>query len=206
MEKRCTALAGVAQWIECWPANQKVTSSIPSQGTCLGCRPGPQLGACKRQLATNWCFSHTTMFLYLPPSPSLSKKKERERKDVQFKVLKTLGLRHTNPASQLCPSQIEKLGILVYFWFHVLSYFWHVILPPLIQPWAWKMKCWAHVLKWCLYKKHSRPTGIAFIHLPKFFYMWLICIPHLDPSPIHKARTNPLGTEEGEPSPWKKQE
>ena len=24
-----------------WPANQRVTSSIPSQGTCWGCRPGP---------------------------------------------------------------------------------------------------------------------------------------------------------------------
>ena len=37
-------MAGVAQWTEHGPANQKVTSSIPSQGTCLGCRPGPQLG------------------------------------------------------------------------------------------------------------------------------------------------------------------
>ena len=36
------ALAGVAQWIECQPVNQRVTSSIPSQGTCLGCGPGPQ--------------------------------------------------------------------------------------------------------------------------------------------------------------------
>ena len=33
------ALAGVAQWIEHWPANQRVANSIPSQGTCLGCRP-----------------------------------------------------------------------------------------------------------------------------------------------------------------------
>ena len=39
---RFVALAGMAQWIECWPANQKVTSLIPSQGTCLGCRPGPR--------------------------------------------------------------------------------------------------------------------------------------------------------------------
>ena len=31
---------GVAQWIECQPADQKVTSSISGQGTCLGCRPG----------------------------------------------------------------------------------------------------------------------------------------------------------------------
>ena len=31
------ALAGVAQWIECWPVNQSVTGSIPSQGKWLGC-------------------------------------------------------------------------------------------------------------------------------------------------------------------------
>ena len=47
--KYYTALAGVAQWIEQQPANRKVASSIPSQSTCLGCRPGPWLGACMRQ-------------------------------------------------------------------------------------------------------------------------------------------------------------
>ena len=31
-------LACVAQWIESQPANQRVTSSISSQGTCLGLR------------------------------------------------------------------------------------------------------------------------------------------------------------------------
>ena len=36
------ALAGLAQWIEHWPENQKVAGSIPSQGTCLRCEPGPQ--------------------------------------------------------------------------------------------------------------------------------------------------------------------
>ena len=36
------ALAGVAQWVECWRANQRVTGSIPSQGTRLGGGPGPQ--------------------------------------------------------------------------------------------------------------------------------------------------------------------
>ena len=40
--KKCAALAGVAQWVECWPANQTVTGSIPSEGICLGCRPSPQ--------------------------------------------------------------------------------------------------------------------------------------------------------------------
>ena len=42
-------LAGVVQWIERRPAKQRVTGSIPSQGTCLGCRPGPHLGARERQ-------------------------------------------------------------------------------------------------------------------------------------------------------------
>ena len=42
IKKWAKALAVVAQWIECRPANQRVTSSIFSQGTCLGCRPGPQ--------------------------------------------------------------------------------------------------------------------------------------------------------------------
>ena len=37
------ALAGVAQWTEHQPVKQRAISSIPSQGTYLGCRPGPQL-------------------------------------------------------------------------------------------------------------------------------------------------------------------
>ena len=37
--KISSALAGVAQWIERWPANQRVTGSIPSQGTSLGAGP-----------------------------------------------------------------------------------------------------------------------------------------------------------------------
>ena len=40
--KKTRTLAGVAQWIERPAAKQRVASSIPSQGTCLGCRPGPQ--------------------------------------------------------------------------------------------------------------------------------------------------------------------
>ena len=45
----CFPLAGVAKCVEHWPVNQTVTSSIPSQGTCLGCGPGPQLGAYEGQ-------------------------------------------------------------------------------------------------------------------------------------------------------------
>ena len=42
MKLAAVALADMAQWIECGPANQRVAGSSPSQGTCLGCRPGPQ--------------------------------------------------------------------------------------------------------------------------------------------------------------------
>ena len=37
-----SALAIVAQGIKCRPVNHRVNGSIPSQGTCLGCGPGPQ--------------------------------------------------------------------------------------------------------------------------------------------------------------------
>ena len=40
------ALGGVVQRIEPWLVNWKVSGSIPSQGTCLCCGPGLQLGAC----------------------------------------------------------------------------------------------------------------------------------------------------------------
>ena len=43
-------LASVAQWIRGWLVNQKITGSIPNQGTCLGCGPGPQVRVCRRQL------------------------------------------------------------------------------------------------------------------------------------------------------------
>ena len=52
------ARAAVTQWTECQPANQTVTGSIPSQGTCLGCRPSPQWEAHKRQL-------HVDVYLFL---------------------------------------------------------------------------------------------------------------------------------------------
>ena len=60
------ALAGVAQWIEHGPSNQSVTSSTPSQGTRLGCRPGPPVGGRERQPHTDVSFP-----LFFLPFPSL---------------------------------------------------------------------------------------------------------------------------------------
>ena len=42
LKDACQALAAVAQCVEHVPANPRVAGSIPSQGTCLGCKPGPQ--------------------------------------------------------------------------------------------------------------------------------------------------------------------
>ena len=41
-ERNVLTLAGVAQWTDHRPVNQRVASLIPGEGTCLGCRPGPQ--------------------------------------------------------------------------------------------------------------------------------------------------------------------
>ena len=62
MKTSFSALACVAQWFELWPATQRVTGLIPSQGHCLGYGPGqvPHRG----RLTGN----HTLMFL----SPNLS--------------------------------------------------------------------------------------------------------------------------------------
>ena len=46
--KALMALDGVAQWIECQPAKQRVAGSIPSQGIFLGCRPGPHMRVFER--------------------------------------------------------------------------------------------------------------------------------------------------------------
>ena len=63
---RKTALAGVAQWIECWPVNQRVVGLISRRDTCLGCRPGLHLGVCERQ-------PHIDVSPYLSPSLPLTK-------------------------------------------------------------------------------------------------------------------------------------
>ena len=59
------ALTGVAQLVGHRPKKPKVTSLIPSEGTCLGCGPVPGLGACDRQLID------VSLPFFLLPFPSL---------------------------------------------------------------------------------------------------------------------------------------
>ena len=60
------ALAHVALWIEHRLVNQKATSSIPSQGTCLGCGSGPRWGMREKQPHID-----VSLPLFLLPFPSL---------------------------------------------------------------------------------------------------------------------------------------
>ena len=66
---RDSSLAGVADWIECCPVHQRVTSLIPSQGTCLGFGPGPQLEVCRG--TWSMYLSHIDVSLYFSLSSSL---------------------------------------------------------------------------------------------------------------------------------------
>ena len=59
------SLAGVAQWIECRPANQRITCSIPSLGHMPGLWARSLVGGA-RETTTHWCFSP-----FLPSFPFL---------------------------------------------------------------------------------------------------------------------------------------
>ena len=60
-----------AQWIEWQPGNWRVTDSILSERTCLGCGLCPHLGTCGR---TNWYFS-SSLSSSLPLLLKISEKK-----------------------------------------------------------------------------------------------------------------------------------
>ena len=70
-QKSRHVLAGVAQWIEYWPENQRVAGSIPHQGTFLCCEPGAQQGALRG--------NHTLIFTSLSKE---ERKKENLSQDV----------------------------------------------------------------------------------------------------------------------------
>ena len=63
IKNRTIALAGVAQWIECWPMNQRVTGSIPRQGTCLCCGSVPS----GRHVRSNHTLRFLSFSFSLPP-------------------------------------------------------------------------------------------------------------------------------------------
>ena len=91
-----TSLAGVAQWIEHWPADQRVTSSIPSPEHMPGLQARSPVGGMWEAI-THWCFSSS-----LSPSFPLYKNKLN-------KILKKKKKKQTQ---QVCtvPLKGESLG------------------------------------------------------------------------------------------------
>ena len=69
LKSHSAPLAGVAQWIERWPENQRVPGFIPGQSTYLACGPGPHWDVCERQPHVD-----VSLPLFVLPSP-LSKNK-----------------------------------------------------------------------------------------------------------------------------------
>ena len=79
-------LTGVAQWAGHHPTSQKISDSIPSQGTGLGCRLVPGWGM---RETSNQCFSHMgtltflSVSLSLPLSPKINKQNLKKKKKKQ---------------------------------------------------------------------------------------------------------------------------
>ena len=67
-------LTCVAQLVEHCPTKQKVPGSIPSQSTCLGCRPVPIWGVCARGNQIDVSLTHWCFFPSASPSLALSLK------------------------------------------------------------------------------------------------------------------------------------
>ena len=80
-----SALVGMAQWIECAPADQRVVSSIHSQGTCLGCGPGPCWVVLERQPHID-----VSLPLFLHPFPSLKIFFKKEINFINFLIKKDI--------------------------------------------------------------------------------------------------------------------
>ena len=101
----------MAQWIECWPVNQRVAGSISSQGTFLSCGPGPQWGVPKRQPHID-----VSLPFFLPPFPS-----------IKINIINTIFLKnqilhlHWTPVSSFHIQANPKLPVMVtcktYFWY-----------------------------------------------------------------------------------------
>ena len=52
-----------------WPVNQRIAGLIPRQGTCLGCGPGLQWGACEG----NYTLMFLSLSFFLPSALSKNK-------------------------------------------------------------------------------------------------------------------------------------
>ena len=84
----------MAQGIEWGSVNQKVAGSIPSQGTCLGCGPGPHLGCARSSQSVSllhiYFLSLSPSYppLYLKINKIFKKEKEAALNKIKWNILK----------------------------------------------------------------------------------------------------------------------
>ena len=71
---------------ECWPVTHKVTGLVPSQGACLGCGTGLQLGVSEKQ-PTDVSLAHVSVSfpVFLLPFLSLLSLSKEKKKEVALK-------------------------------------------------------------------------------------------------------------------------
>ena len=118
------ALTCVAQWVGCRPVNQKVTCSIPSQDTCLGCGPGPQSRACE-------CFSPS----FSPSLPlSLKINKIFLKKKYTMALAGMVQWIEHQPANQRVASSIPRQGTCLCCRAHERQPHIDVSLPVFLPP------------------------------------------------------------------------
>ena len=89
------ALAGVVQWIECWPMNQMVTSWILSLGLMPALLARSPVGG-MQEATTHWCFCPS-----LPPFPSLKINKIFKKTSAQSPPPLTVSKRNLLPTLML---------------------------------------------------------------------------------------------------------
>ena len=107
------ALAGVGQRIEHGPVNQRVAGLIPTQGTCLGCGPGPRWEGMWKT-TTHWCFSPS-----LSPTPPLSLKikiNKIKKEWNEIRLLKHLVHNKTSFKNQM--AQLATCSCTCFFVYH----------------------------------------------------------------------------------------
>ena len=116
---------GSMDWVLAW--EPKGTGSIPSQGTCLGCRPGPQLWVCERQRSMYLSRIDVSFPLFLPSFPLSLKVNKIFKKIISLSLslgsrdwLLKKDLKMTDLRTETgFHSIIIKCGIL--WWFHHLT-------------------------------------------------------------------------------------
>ena len=108
----------MAQLVGHSPINQKVTSLIPSPGTCLGCGFGPWSAVCRRQPID---VSHidVSLPLFHPPFTSLAKKIYIQGQDLTKLIVfmlhqeKSLTLAVWLSSLEHCPIHEKVAGLIL---------------------------------------------------------------------------------------------